>query len=335
MANLKEPAIGSPLKAPLGQPPVGGAPGTGGLTGRGGGPELGDGAPHGDPVADRQKKLVSHTPGKILGPRRIHGRLSSRFETWDDLRKAARQRLLRMHYESGVGHIGGNLSSLDLLLTLHHDILWPDDQFVLSKGHSAGAYYVTLWTKGRLPDEELRQFHKDGTCLSGHPPTSGIDDILFATGSLGHGLSLAAGLALGKRLERRSGRVYCLMSDGEWNEGSCWEALIFARHHHLDNLTIVVDLNGLQGFGTTREVADLDPLTEKFRAFGVPTAEIDGHDRGAIRDALGRERGSLAAFVARTRKGCGVSFMEDRMEWHYLPLSESQYLQAIRECEFQ
>jgi len=240
-----------------------------------------------------------------------------------------------MHYESGVGHIGGNLSSLDLLLSLHHDILWPDDQFVLSKGHSAGAYYVTLWTTGRLPEEELRQFHKDGTRLSGHPPTSGIDDILFATGSLGHGLSLAAGLALGKRLEGRSGRVYCLMSDGEWNEGSCWEALIFARHHRLDNLTIVVDLNGLQGFGTTREVADLDPLTEKFRAFGVPTAEIDGHDRGAIRDALGRERGSLAAFVARTRKGCGVSFMEDRMEWHYLPLSESQYLQAIRECEFQ
>jgi transketolase len=239
-----------------------------------------------------------------------------------------------MHYESGVGHIGGNLSSLDLLLTLHHDILRPDDQFVLSKGHAAGAYYITLWTKGRLPDEELRQFHNDGTRLSGHPPASGIDDIVFATGSLGHGLSLAAGLALGKRLKRETGRVYCLMSDGEWNEGSCWEALIFARHHRLDNLTIVVDLNGLQGFGTTREVADLDPLTEKFRAFGVPAAEIDGHDRGAIRDALGRERGSLALFVARTRKGCGVSFMEHCMEWHYLTLSESQYLQAIRECGF-
>src|SRR6185437_5106795 len=152
------------------------------------------------------------------------------------------------------------------------------DQFVLSKGHSAGAYYVTLWTLGKLEEEDLRQFHKDGTRLSGHPPPGGIEDILFATGSLGHGLSMAAGLALAKRLKGEAGRIYCLMSDGEWNEGSCWEALIFARHHGLDNLTIVVDLNGLQGFGTTREVANLEPLAEKFRAFGVPTEEIDGHD---------------------------------------------------------
>ena len=121
-------------------------------------------------------------------------------------------------------------------------------------------------------------------------PTSGIDDILFATGSLGHGLSLAAGLALAKRLKGEPGRVYCLTSDGEWNEGSCWEALIFARHHRLDNLTIMVDLNGLQGFGTTREVADLEPLAEKFRAFGLPTEEIDGHDPDAIRRALRSRR---------------------------------------------
>ena len=200
-------------------------------------------------------------------------------ETWDELRGRARLRLLRMHYESGVGHLGGNLSCLDVMLVLHHEILGPADQFVLSKGHSAGAYYVTLWSHGRLDEDDLRQFHKDGTRLSGHPPTSGIEEILFATGSLGHGLSLAAGLALAKRLKGEAGRVYCLTSDGEWNEGSCWEALIFARHHRLDNLTIVVDLNGLQGFGTTREVADLDPLAEKFRAFGVPTREIDGHDR--------------------------------------------------------
>jgi transketolase len=124
------------------------------------------------------------------------------------------------------------------------------------------------------------------------------------------------------------------MSDGEWNEGSCWEALVFARHQRLENLTIVVDLNGLQGFGTTREVADLDPLTEKFRAFGVPAEEIEGHDRGAIRDALRRERASLTAFIARTQKGHGISFMQDRMEWHYLALSDREYLQAIQECDF-
>ena len=158
--------------------------------------------------------------------------------SWNDLRLGARLRLLRMHYESGVGHIGGNLSCLDLLLILHHRVLLPADQFVLSKGHSAGAYYVTLWTLGKLTEQDLSTFHKDGTRLSGHPPTSGIDDILFATGSLGHGLSLAAGLALAKRLKGEPGRVFCLTSDGEWNEGSCWEALIFAKHHGLDNLTI-------------------------------------------------------------------------------------------------
>jgi transketolase len=256
-----------------------------------------------------------------------------RSETWDALRSRAKLRLLRMHYESGVGHLGGNLSCLDLMLVLHHEILWPTDQFVLSKGHSAGAYYITLWAQGRLNDDDLRQFHKDGTRLSGHPPTAGIEDILFATGSLGHGLSLAAGLALAKRLKGEAGRVYCLTSDGEWNEGSCWEALIFARHHKLHNLTILVDLNGLQGFGTTREVADLEPLAEKFRAFDVPTREIDGHDGGAIRRALVPDGSKLEVIVAQTRKGCGISFMEDRMEWHYLPLSETQYIQAVRETE--
>jgi len=238
-----------------------------------------------------------------------------------------------MHYESGVGHIGGNLSCLDLLLILHHDILGSDDQFVLSKGHSAGAYYITLWTLGRLAEEDLRQFHKDGTRLSGHPPTSGIDDILFATGSLGHGLGLASGLALSKRLKGEPGHVYCLTSDGEWNEGSSWESLIFAKHHRLENLTILVDLNGLQGFGTTREVADLEPLADKFRAFGLLTQEIAGHDSEAIRLALRHDRGGPDVVVASTHKGSGVSFMEDRMEWHYLPLKEDKYKAAIVEID--
>ena len=253
--------------------------------------------------------------------------------TWVELRRRAGVRLLQMHYESGVGHIGGNLSCLDLMLALHQVVLRPSDQFVLSKGHSAGAYYVTLWTLGKLGDDDLRQFHKDGTRLSGHPPTAGIDDILFATGSLGHGLGLASGLALAKRLKYEPGRIYCLMSDGEWNEGSSWESLIFARHNRLDNLTILVDLNGLQGFGTTREVADLAPLAEKFRTFGLPTEEIDGHDPEAICQALRADRGGPNVVVARTVKGSGVSFMEGRMEWHYLPLTEAQYRQAVEETE--
>jgi transketolase len=248
------------------------------------------------------------------------------------LARRGRLRLLQMHHESGVGHLGGNLSALDLLLVLHHHHLGQHDQFVLSKGHAAGALYVTLWTLGRLSDGDLTQFHRDNTLLAGHPPARGIEEIPFATGSLGHGLSLAAGLALGKRLRDEPGRVYCLTSDGEWNEGSCWEALIFARHQRLDNLTILVDHNGLQGFGTTREVADLHPLADKFRAFQVKTVQIDGHDAGAVRGALG-EPGGPRVIVADTVKGRGVSFMENRMEWHYLPLTDELYRKAVADVE--
>ena len=252
---------------------------------------------------------------------------------FNELRRRARCRLLRMHYESGVGHIGGNLSCLDVLLVLHHYVLTADDCFVLSKGHAAGALYITLWTLGLLSEDELARFHQDDTHLSGHPPAMGIPYIPFATGSLGHGLSMAAGLALGRRLRCEPGHIYCLTSDGEWNEGSCWEALIFAHHQRLENLTILVDLNGLQGFGTTREVADLDPLADKLRAFGLDTVEVEGHDPEALRECLTRPRHGPDAVVARTRKGCGVSFMEGRMESHYLPLSAEQYRQALSETE--
>jgi transketolase len=259
--------------------------------------------------------------------------MDNRPNRYHALIRRARARLLKMHFESAVGHIGGNLSSLDLMVILHHEALGPSDQFVLSKGHSAGALYIALWTLGRLTDEDLKSFHKDGTKLSGHPPTRGIKEILFATGSLGHGVSLAAGLALGKRIRGEPGIVYCLTSDGEWNEGSNWEALIFARHHGLSNLRLIVDQNGLQGFGTTAEVADLHPLAAKFRAFRLVTHEIDGHDPGAIREALLSPAAGPDVIVANTKKGCGISFMEHRMDWHYLPLSPAQYEQALREVE--
>jgi transketolase len=236
-----------------------------------------------------------------------------------------------MHFEARVGHIGGNLSSLDMMLCLHHDIMKQHDQFVLSKGHSAGALYITLWTLGRLTDDDLQMFHRDATSLPGHPPAQGLPDVLFATGSLGHGASLAAGLALAKKLKGEPGRVFCLTSDGEWNEGSCWEAVIFARHQRLDNLTFLVDLNGLQGFGTTRDVADMDALADRFRAFGLSTVEVDGHDAAAVADALAITAPVPHVVVGRTIKGCGVSFMENRMEWHYKPLTPEQYQQARQE----
>ncbi|MFI5360619.1 MAG: transketolase [Elusimicrobiota bacterium] len=245
--------------------------------------------------------------------------------------RAAKLRLLKMHYESGVGHIGGNLSSLDILMCLHHGVLGARDIFILSKGHAAGALYVTLWTRGLLTDEDLGRFHRDGTKLSGHPVPNWIPEIRLATGSLGHGLPVSAGIALGKKLADEPGRVFCLVSDGEWNEGSNWEALIFAAHRKLDNLVFVVDSNGLQGFGATRDVADMGSLAEKFHAFGIAAREIDGHDAGQICAALSDETPGPRAVVAHTRKGCGVSFMENKMEWHYLPMSAEQYRQAVEE----
>jgi len=249
----------------------------------------------------------------------------------DAVAREARLRLLRMHFESGVGHIGGNLSSLDILISLYCKVLQPDDVFVLSKGHSAGAWYTALWSAGVLTDDDLVTFHKDGTRLSGHPPLKGIPEVKFATGSLGHGLGLAAGVALGKKLRGLPGRVFCLTSDGEWNEGSCWEALIFIAHNRLENLVLVVDRNGLQGFGSTEEVANLRRMAPKFRHFGLSSEEIDGHDCEGICRALSKESRKPRAVIARTTKGRGVSFMENRMEWHYLPMNHAQYMQAEKE----
>jgi len=249
--------------------------------------------------------------------------------------RVARQRLLKMHYESGVGHIGGNLSCLDAMLVVFHEYLREQDRFFLSKGHSAGALYTTLWSLGRLDDHDLESFHRDDTLLAGHPPAAGIPEIPFATGSLGHGLSLAAGTALAFRLKRTDARVVCLTSDGEWQEGSTWEGLIFASHHQLDNLTILVDHNGLQGFGSTTEVASMSPLWQRLQGFDVDIDVVDGHDASAIRRALATPCSRLRVIVLRTVKGHGVSFMEHEMKWHYLPLSAELYQQAIDEIGHQ
>lgn len=243
----------------------------------------------------------------------------------------ARKRLLQMHFDSGVGHIGGNLSSLDAMMLVFHEYLTDEDRFVLSKGHSAGALYITLWSLGRLLDQDLKLFHKDNTLLAGHPPAQGIADIPFATGSLGHGLSLAAGTALAFRLKGSDAQVVCMTSDGEWQEGSTWEALIFASHHRLTNLTVLVDHNNLQGFGATSDVASMSPLWDRLQGFEVDLQVVDGHDLDAIRIALDSEQQCMRVIVLRTVKGYGVSFMENRMESHYLPLSEDQFRQAIEE----
>jgi transketolase len=252
---------------------------------------------------------------------------------YDELARRARLRLLRMHREAGVGHIGGNLSALDAMLVLHHRVMGADDTFILSKGHAAGALYVTLWTTGEIDDQVLTQFHADGSMLAGHPVARWTPGIPFATGSLGHGLPVSAGVALARRLEGRSGRVFCLCSDGEWQEGSNWEALIFASHQRLASLVLLVDQNGLQGFGSTDEVGGIANLRERFEAFGIAVTECDGHDAAELESALAADTPGPRAVVLHTVKGKGVSFMEDRLEWHYLPLDDELYARAIAEIE--
>lgn len=239
--------------------------------------------------------------------------------------KIARERLITMHYQTNCGHLGGNLSCLDALITLHHTVMQPDDRFILSKGHSAGALYVTLWSLGKLKDSDLESFSKDNTLLPGHPSGTGIPDLLFSTGSLGHGPSLAAGLALAAKYKNLDHQIYCLCSDGEWQEGSCWEALTFAVHHQLKNLTIIIDQNGLQGFGKTEDIISCSDLTPRISSFGAHVQRTNGHNCSEIKKSL--ENKSFAKpniLIMDTVKGKGLHF-EGKMESHYLPLSEEQY----------
>ena len=250
-----------------------------------------------------------------------------------ELARMARKRLLKMHYEAGVGHIGGNLSALDAILVLHHTVMRPEDVFILSKGHAAGALYTTLWAAGKITEKELRTFHKDGTYLAGHPVMGWSDDIPFATGSLGHGLSVAAGMALGYKLQGLDRHIYCLTSDGEWQEGSSWEALNFAVQNKLTNLTILVDENHLQGFGTTEDIASM-PLKCKLNGFGAWLAQVNGHDYQELKRVLQvKSPYQVRIVLMDTIKGRGASFMENKMEWHYLPMNAEQYQLALQEVE--
>ncbi len=247
--------------------------------------------------------------------------------------KRVKLRLLQMHFKSGVGHIGGNLSCVDTIFLLHNHIMQAHDLFILAKGHAAGALYVSLWAKGELSENQLRQFHQDGSKMSGHPIPGWTPGITVATGSLGHGFSLACGIALAKKLRAEPGRVFCLTSDGEWQEGSNWEGLIFANHNRLDNLTLLVDSNSLQGFGTVEEVASMGNLRKRISSFGIPVREIDGHDLNEIDAAINKTVNQFEVIILRTTKGKGVSFMENRLEWHYLPLDEDKYRLAVSEVE--
>jgi transketolase len=249
-------------------------------------------------------------------------------KSFNTLLDTAKLKLLKLHHDANYGHLGGNISCFDALMTLHHLIIRPEDRFVLSKGHSAVALYVTLWSLGKLDDSDLETFSKDNSLLPGHPSGGGIPDLLFPTGSLGHGPSLSAGLALASKHQESDRQIYCLCSDGEWQEGSCWEALAFSVHHRLDNLTIIIDQNGLQGFGKTEDIISCSDLTHRISSFGANVQRINGHNCSKIKTALENKASEKPSIIIlNTIKGKGLHY-EGEMESHYLPLSEKQYCDA-------
>lgn len=253
-----------------------------------------------------------------------------------------RRIILEQSKRANVGHIGSALSIAEIIAALYGDILRisdPNDpnrdRFVLSKGHAALALYAALFLKGWLAKGELTSFCTDNSLLGVHPEhvLKGVD---FSTGSLGHGLAIGAGVALAARIQQASRRAFVLVSDGECNEGSLWETIMFAAHHRLANLIAIVDLNGQQALGYTNQVLSMSPMAKKWEAFGWNVHEVDGHDIETIVKTINQldtVSGSPHVLIAQTVFGKGVSYMERQIKWHYWPMSDEEYQQALREIE--
>jgi len=253
-----------------------------------------------------------------------------------------RRIILEQSNRAHVGHIGSALSVADIVAVLYDRMLRvptptdPDrDRFILSKGHASLALYAAIFLKGWITEADLNTFCEDNSLLGTHPEHNlrGID---FSSGSLGMGLSMGAGAALAARLQKSARRVFVLISDAECNEGSIWEAIMFATHHRLANLITIVDLNGQQALGYTNQVLSLEPMAEKWRAFNWDVHEVDGHDAEAISriiERLNTNSGKPHVLIARTTFGKGVSYMENQIKWHYLPMTDAEYQQALKEIK--
>ncbi|HEX3608971.1 MAG TPA: 1-deoxy-D-xylulose-5-phosphate synthase N-terminal domain-containing protein [Solirubrobacterales bacterium] len=250
---------------------------------------------------------------------------------------AIRRTIVEQSYRANVGHIGSALSIADLVAVVvgkaRLDGEADRDRIVLSKGHAALALYAALHLRGRLDSGMIDTYCNDGSLLGVHPEHD-LDGIDFCTGSLGQGLSLGTGAALAAKRQGSARRVYVIMSDAELNEGSTWEAVMFAAQHRLDNLILLIDLNGQQALGYTHEVIDLGSVEDKLSSFGWSARAVPGHDQEALGDALERRVDEQPqAIVAQTTFGHGVSFMESEIKWHYLPLDEETYSTALAELD--
>jgi transketolase len=250
---------------------------------------------------------------------------------------SVKKRFLAMYKKANAGHIGSSLSCAELLVLLKFGWMKEADTLVLSKGHAVAALYSLFAEAGLLTPRQIDTYYEDGTLLSALPPFNAMEQIPFATGSLGYGLSLCAGMALGARLDRAERRYFCVTSDGELDEGSVWEAALFIAHHALTNVVWLIDRNRIQAMGRTEEVMALEPLDDKLRAFGFHVVTAQGHDFVSLllaRDTCARAietENAPVVIIADTKKGNGVSFMEDTVDCHYLPMSDAQYDQALSE----
>lgn len=259
-----------------------------------------------------------------------------------ELARRIREHCLRMTHRGRSGHVGSMLSMAEIVAVLYTRVLrvdpkrpdWPErDRFVLSKGHGGGAVYAVLGELGFFPMEWFEGYYRDAGKLMGHI-SHHVPGVEFSTGSLGHGLPVAAGMALAAKRAGRTHRVVCLMSDGDCDEGSTWEAIFFAAQHKLDNLTVIVDYNRVQALGHSREVLDLEPLTRKIEDCHWTVREVDGHDVDAIADALGVlpfESGRPSWLTCHTVKGKGVSWMENTVSCHYGSVTDEQLARALAE----
>jgi transketolase len=255
-----------------------------------------------------------------------------------------RQHSLRMVHRANSSHIGSCLSIADILAVLYSDVLrvdperpdWPDrDRFILSKGHAAAIAYAALAERGFFPTAWLDDYAQDGSLLMGHV-SHHVPGVELSTGSLGHGLPVGCGMALAGARGAKPYRVYVLLSDGELDEGSNWEPILFAPHHELDNLVAIVDYNKIQSFGSVEAVLDLSPLAEKWKAFRWVVREVDGHDHAQLLSVLGNtpvETGRPTCVIAHTIKGKGVSFMEGQLAWHYRSPDATELTKAFAELE--
>jgi transketolase len=257
----------------------------------------------------------------------INGLLKSSFQV--------KKRFLLMYKNANAGHIGSSLSCADIVTFLFFNWMQEADEFILSKGHAAACLYSILAEKGMISEAEIETFYKNNTYLAAHPPAGKINKISFATGSLGHGLSLAAGFGIAKTLKNNSEKVFCLTSDGELNEGSTWEAAQFIHHHHLKNVVWLIDKNNFQGFGSTKDVMNSLSLKDKCSAFGFHVVEADGHDFVSLANAkeavLTANKPSV--IICNTIKGKGWQGLENTLDCHYLPFKENDYIETLAYLE--